>query len=268
MTPTPTPVPDYNVPRLTVEMLENGTYYVPGMDEEVTLTDGQWINEVTKTYSEFVSISDIAFGDLNGDGVEDAAIALYEHVGISGHFQLLLVIINRNGVPVQSANRFVGGSVRRMAVRNGQIELEKIAYDGDDPNCCPSLPAVEKIQFLSEGHLVVRWASSTPEGNPHEIRILSPNNGSMVTCAVRVTGIISYAYGSKHLRYRIQNSAGEILSTGGFFITVDEKDEVMTFDALIDIQDIPNVGPVFLFIVHNDVKNNYEEVDSVDLIIG
>jgi hypothetical protein len=268
MTPTPTPVPDYNVPRLTVEMLENGTYYVPGMDEEVTLTDGQWINEVTKTYSEFVSISDIAFGDLNGDGVEDAAIALYEHVGISGHFQLLLVIINRNGVPVQSANRFVGGSVRRMAVRNGQIELEKIAYDGDDPNCCPSLPAVEKIQFLSEGHLVVRWASSTPEGNPHEIRILSPNNGSMVTCAVRVTGIISYAYGSKHLRYRIQNSAGEILSTGGFFITVDEKDEVIAFDALIDIQDVPNVGPVFLFIVHNDVKNNYEEVDSVDLIIG
>jgi hypothetical protein len=43
---------------------------------------------------------------------------------------------------------------------------------------------------------------------------------------------------------------------------------VVAFDSFIDVQSVPGEGPVLLSIAHNDVENNFEEVDSVDLIIG
>ncbi|MCB0173146.1 MAG: LysM peptidoglycan-binding domain-containing protein, partial [Anaerolineae bacterium] len=74
---------------LTIDQLANATYTGIYDDQEVTLTDGQYEGEpfveggASRPTVNF-NPNDVAFGDLNGDGVEDAAVLLSENSGGSG----------------------------------------------------------------------------------------------------------------------------------------------------------------------------------------
>ena len=45
------------------------------------------------------AFSDLAFGDLNGDGVEDAVVVLVTNPGGTGRFYDLAPVLNQNGTP-------------------------------------------------------------------------------------------------------------------------------------------------------------------------
>jgi hypothetical protein len=78
---------------LTVAQLQNATY--SGIyDEPVTLVDGQYEGEPFTPDSAsrpVVSYLGEAFGDLDGDGVEDAAVFLVENSGGTGDFVYVAV---------------------------------------------------------------------------------------------------------------------------------------------------------------------------------
>jgi LysM repeat protein len=129
----------------TLVALRNATYQ--GIyDEPVQLTDGQYAGQpfVEGGASRpTVTLSDpfVAFGDLNGDGVEDAAVILAENSGGSGVFVYLAAVVDQNGVPVNQATRLLGDRVQinTLLIDNGEIVLDMVTQGPDDPFCCPTL---------------------------------------------------------------------------------------------------------------------------------
>jgi hypothetical protein len=136
----PTPTPSPTVVPLDLTTLKNGTYTLSSIDNlQVTLVDGKFdVSDPAKNLK--VSgqlIEPAAFGDLNGDGVADAALMIAANSGGSGTFHILIVVLAQKG---QAASQLVGDRIQEklLTIQRGKIILEYLRAGPNDPLCCPS----------------------------------------------------------------------------------------------------------------------------------
>ena len=142
---------------LSVENLKNGMYQ--GIEPEVIpLTDGKYEGEpYTKggAMHNVVIFYKYAFGDLNGDEVDDAVVLLINDPGGSGTFRHLAVVINQYGVLVNADTIFVGDrtQVKKLFIKDNQIIFEAVEVGPDDPYCCGT-QKVRKTYVFQKGKLI------------------------------------------------------------------------------------------------------------------
>ena len=128
-------------PALTREALRNASY----RDERVQLQDG-----VLSRRPEVWRLHDlIAFGDLDNDGVEDAAVVLSYNGGGSGTFYSLLAVVNENGAPLHVASMGLGDRIRlnSLAITAGVITVKMVAHGPNDGLCCPTQDTVATFRL-------------------------------------------------------------------------------------------------------------------------
>jgi hypothetical protein len=153
-------VPAVDVPvDLSLEALGNLTYRGI-LDEPVTLSAGWFEGEpfvAGGASRPTVSLlaDPVAYGDLNGDGREDAAVLLASDSGGSGSFIYLATVQSRDGVPDNMATLLLGDrvQVRSLAVEGERLVVRLLSHAPGDPACCPSLEMVR--EFTLEGETLV-----------------------------------------------------------------------------------------------------------------
>jgi len=100
-------------------------------------------------------LPEYAVGDLNGDGLPDAAVLLATSMGGSGVFQdLAVVLATPDSEPRNVASVFLGDRepVDRIRIENGEIALELLAHGPGDPMCCPTLAVTRRFRLV-DGHI-------------------------------------------------------------------------------------------------------------------
>jgi len=145
--------------RLTQDQLKNATYSSI-YDEPVTLTDGVYEGEpfveggASLPTVQFIDNTSV-YGDLSGDGVDDAASLLVENSGGSGVFSYVGAQLNQDGQPIDAGSALLGDrtQVISMAISSGQIVVEVVTPGPDEPLCCGTLK-VRKTLALQDGKLV------------------------------------------------------------------------------------------------------------------
>jgi heat shock protein HslJ len=128
---------------LTEEALKNAEYRSEWPADGVAqLTDGEYRKPIVEgSATELViRLVNVAFGDLDGDGVEDAAVILVADPGGSGTFYDLAAVINRDGNPEHVATAFLGdrADIQALSIESGQVVVDMITHGPDDPMCCPT----------------------------------------------------------------------------------------------------------------------------------
>jgi hypothetical protein len=155
---------------LTVETLKNAAYrdiYA----EVVQLADGLYEGEPfveggasrpTVTFTDAY-----AFGDLNGDGVDDAAVVLVESSGGSGSFYYLSVILDQGGKPENVATQLIGdrAQVQSVSVDGAEITVNAVAHGPDDPMCCPTQEVTLTYRFAGEQLVKVSEETAAAEAD-------------------------------------------------------------------------------------------------------
>ena len=128
---------------LSIESLQNATYQ--GIyPETVQLSNGRYEGEPFQeggtSRPMVIFIEPTAFGDLDGDGVDDAAVLVVETSGGSGAFIYLAAMLNQDGEPYNQATLLLGDRVQVKALKidAGEIQIEMLTHGPDDPLCCPS----------------------------------------------------------------------------------------------------------------------------------
>ena len=83
----------------------------------------------------------VAFGDLDGDGIADAAVVVFTSGGGSGTFRYLIAVLDRDGTPEQAARVYLGDRVQveSVTIASGEIVMDMLAHRRSDGLCCPTL---------------------------------------------------------------------------------------------------------------------------------
>jgi hypothetical protein len=98
----------------------------------------------------------MGLGDLNGDGVGDAAVILASSGGGSGTFISLHAVVSNKGALTDAAWTNLGDrtSVKAVTVSAGVITVNMVKHGPNDPLCCPTVEATAKYK-IQDGKLVV-----------------------------------------------------------------------------------------------------------------
>ncbi len=105
----------------------------------------------------------VALGDLNGDGVTDAAALLVASGGGSGEFLHVAAVTGASGEPENVATMLLGDrvDVRSFGIEDGNIRLRMLVAGPGDAACCPMEDASLALR-LGDGELVE--AAATDHG--------------------------------------------------------------------------------------------------------
>ena len=204
-------------------MLRNGTYYAPVYGRTVTLVNGSY-SEGSGASAYSVQMLDVyAFGDLNGDGLDDAAIILVENGGGSGQFESVIAVYNSGGAPLQAGFSQLGDRVQVNSVNitSGVIYLAMLVQGPSDPMCCPSLPETQSYWMIGSNLWLMRVTTQTA-GVVRSIDVTSPGNWADVTNPFTVFGSVTVSPFENTLAYRIYlpdttnvNESSLIVSSAG-----------------------------------------------------
>ncbi|WP_143713883.1 hypothetical protein [Candidatus Chrysopegis kryptomonas] len=137
--------------KLKIQQIKNATVHCVAYDTTIKLKNGKFLLDETteegfRNYLEVSLVEDkIAFGDVDGDGDEDAVIILASTGGGSGYFYEVGVILNQNGKPEYLTGEVLGDRVKVNFVKilsDRSILIDMVVHGEDDPMCCPSTPKI------------------------------------------------------------------------------------------------------------------------------
>jgi uncharacterized membrane protein/heat shock protein HslJ len=145
---------------LTIKGLKNAEYQSDfAINGRVKLSNGTYRGKIVPDSASelIVMLSDqFAFGDLNGDGADDAAVVLITDPGGSGTFRHLGVVINEKGSPRHVASQWLGDrvKVKSLSMSSGEIVVQMMTHGPNDPMCCPTFQ-VTRNYVLQQDKLVI-----------------------------------------------------------------------------------------------------------------
>ena len=198
--------------RLTLEQLRNAEYQLPLLGEENTpiqLEDGEGSIAYGEgaTERDYAGIDNgtVAFGDLDGDGIADAAVVLFTSGGGSGTFKYLVAVLDRDGEPEQAARVYLGdrAPVRSLRITSGRIVAETVTHRSSDGLCCPTL-GITRDFALRDGELAERRA----------LVIETPLAGETVAGGAEVRGTTTMSPSGDSLRYLVYDARGGVIGMG------------------------------------------------------
>ncbi|MGH2412952.1 MAG: hypothetical protein ACRDEA_04505 [Microcystaceae cyanobacterium] len=132
---------------LTPEILKNATYEIPNQGT-VKLTSG--VYQSTSGANLSVTLSDkIAFGDVNGDGVNEATAILAVNTGGSNVFMYLAAVVAEDGNPKNIDTIYLGDRVKveTLAIEAEKITVKMLKHSPTDPACCPTQEIIQAYQL-------------------------------------------------------------------------------------------------------------------------
>jgi Immunoglobulin-like domain of bacterial spore germination len=203
-TPSATPVPPTLTP-LTLDMLRNGTYYLPNYKRTVKLVNGAYTEGSGANLYSVKMLDTVAFGDMNDDGVVDAAILLVENGGGSGEFVSVINVLNTNGAPTQAGQALLGDrvQVRQMTITSGVLVLDMLVQGPNDPMCCPSQLESQTYRMVGNALWLTNLDTTTPQVQKRLITISTPTDGTSVTNPFTISGGETIAPFENTLTYRV-----------------------------------------------------------------
>lgn len=209
---------DGELRRLTVEQLRDGQYLLPLIGDEETpirFRGGRgsirYGTGATERVQAGLVDELVAFGDLDGDAVADAAVVVFVNTGGSGTFIHLLAMHDRDGTPVQAGREFLGDRVRveRLGVSGGHVFVTMLAHGPGDGLCCPSIE-IGRAFALHEGRLATTRA----------LAIAAPLPGEKVATGAEVRGSTTHPH-PHGLAYLVYDARGGVIGMGRIPVAAD-----------------------------------------------
>jgi hypothetical protein len=224
--------------------VRNSAYQLGFFDQirMVPLKDGQYLEgESGNTDYISVSVTDyIARGDLNGDGENEAVAVVAENYGGSGTFVFLAVYQYLNNEAVFLSSIFLDDRplINALAVEDGEIFVDAVVHNADDPMCCPTLATTRHFRLNGVNLILTNFTTLTPASELRQITIEAPVDSAQVSGIIRLLGNISIAPFENNLVYRVYDLGGVELSAGPITVESAGPGAPGEFEKAVDLGDI------------------------------
>jgi basic membrane protein A len=211
---------------LSLEALRNAEYQVEyTASGTAPLSNGEYrepaapgsASEVVVQISDFV-----AFGDMTGDGADEAAVILASSGGGSGTFYDLVIMQDQNGTPTQIASTFLGDRIKinSLTIENGNVAVDMVTQGPNDPMVNPT-QRVTKAYQLEMQLVEVDASSGVAPPAPEPVPATAPGFEGTYTASLpaasspgRLKTLTLDADGSAELSTDYQNGKPPIVEVG------------------------------------------------------
>jgi hypothetical protein len=238
----PTPLPD--IPGISPAQVRSSAYQLGFFDQIriVPLKDGQY-QEGESGNTDYISVSVtdfIARGDLNGDGENEAVAIVAENYGGSGTFVFLAVYQYLNDEAVFLTSIYLDDRplINSLAVEDGEIFVDAVIHNPDDPLCCPTLPTTRHYLLNGVNLILTNYSTLTPSGQLRQITIEAPVDTAQVSGIIRLLGNITISPFENNLVYRVFDLGGVELSAGPITVETIGLGTPGEFEKAIDLGNI------------------------------
>lgn len=225
---------------LTTDALKNSSYLSPFCQKTIQLADGKYAASDDTGACSVTLLPEIAFGDLNGDQVEDAAVLLAENGGGTGTF-VSLVVIASNGEKYEQAGSFAIDDrpvIHSLAIVDGEILLEATIHGINDTMIEPTF-SVKETFGLFDQFLTLTGFSSANQGSSERLILIDlPVEGSAVSNPVQIKGSMPIAPFENNLSLTVYDLSGLVLYQSGFMVSADNPGAPATFDTGVTIESL------------------------------
>ena len=236
--PLPQATPTAALQPVTEEAVINGTYTIQDGKQTVQLTNGKHETGKGADYVMVTVVPPVAFGDLNGDGVSDAAVVLAENYGGSGTFLTLVPVLATPEGPKPEKGVSLGDrvQVQSVAISGGIVSVSLLAQGPNDPQCCPSQAQTRTYEYMqATGMVLMSVSSQTANGLTRSITIDTPAAGSEVSSPMPLQGGVTVAPFENNLVVNLYDTSGTQISAGPLAVTAAEMGGPGTFSTSVDL---------------------------------
>ena len=280
LTPTPTPyiyptAVTLEVAPLTVEQLKNTEYTIVGFDNALhayQFVDGKYArgtDPVSPDYINLYLLDFFAFGDLDQDGVADAAVLIAENYGGSGFFVSVAAVRNENGLPRHAASTMIDDrpQINVLEIRDGRIFLDALVHGPADAMCCPTFPVTRTFELIGNSLTLARATSYLSSGQERAITIESPKDGEQASGSLVINGSVTIAPFENTLSFRVYNEQGNELFAGPIMVSAPDFGAAGTFSITLDLSALPP-GRVRIVIADlSAADGSILALDSVEVVV-
>lgn len=124
---------------------------------DATVVNGKFIAPIHgNSHNAHLSVRDVVYGDLTGDGAEEAVILHFCSAGGSQIWSTGVIYTMRDGKPVElPVQNFPGGdraygSIVRAEIRNGVLVLTQNDGSDNPPLCCPNFTVTQAYRLVGD----------------------------------------------------------------------------------------------------------------------
>ncbi len=262
---------------LTADQLKNMKVTLLAKDSHpvVQLQDGAYKSSSDPASPDYADVhldtAHIAFGDLNGDGVGDAAVLIAENYGGSGVFVSVVAVLNDGGQPRDAGGILVDDRpvVNSLAIQSFQIVLDAKVHGPNDPACCAAQPIVRTYGLTKSGPALFRASSKAPDGTERALHIDSPTLGQQVAAGpLQMKGAYTATPFEGTLAYHVYDSSNNTLAAGPLLTDAATSGSGVTFDETIDLTGLQSGMLIRIDVTDSSAADgSVLAMDSVELAV-
>lgn len=156
------PVAEEKKPALSLETIQNMTIVSPLNDQRFAWTRGAlyfkepgdketWeaTTEETDYFTKLYTGASVAYGDLDADGISEAAFVVVSRSGGSGTFYDLAVVKNEDGRAVWVDSKMLGDRIVANVIRveNGMLFVDMFDHGPGEPLAVATAPVTKKFEL-------------------------------------------------------------------------------------------------------------------------
>jgi hypothetical protein len=249
VTDTPTlpslpPTPTSSASELSLDSLRNATYDITdftGTPRTVTLVNGGYASGSDPLAADYLTVNIgnlVAFGDLNYDGVNDAAVILGINTGGTGVFTYIAAVLNISSTPVHAASVFIDDRpmINSLIISSGEILSQTVIHASDDAMCCPALPMEQGFRLYNSNQLVLtRKAGQIAGGFPRAINVNLPADLAEVSYPFTISGSVTVGPFENTLAYAAYTSDNTLVTNGPVMTDSPNPGDPGDFSQIVDL---------------------------------
>ncbi len=184
----------------------------------------------------------VAFGDINDDGIDDSALLIQESMGGTGIFYSITAFISSSMGFTQTNSLFIDDRaiIHSLIIENGEVVLNANVHAFDDPMVNPSVTMTKTYHFFNDGLSLWRQTTLFTDGSLRSIEINTPTENEEVSGSVTITGTMAIAPFENNLQVQFIGQNGMPSFVGPFMVNAVDMGQPATFNVTLQITDFPS----------------------------
>ena len=241
--PTQTVAPPTEAPGLTIEIIKNSMLNAPESQRLVQLTDGKFSENLPDGSTLMVYLyENVAFGDINDDGISDAAVLIQESMGGTGIFYSITAFISGSMGFTQTNSLFIDDRaiIHSLVIENGEVILNANVHGINDPMVNPTVTMTKTYHLFNDGLSLWRQTTLLSDGSIRSINIDTPVENEEVSGSVTITGTMPIAPFENNLQVQFIAQSGMPTFIGSFMVDALDMGQPATFNVTMPISSFPS----------------------------